>query len=144
MGFTKLTPIQHLSFLPISQNKDVFIKSQTGSGKTLAFLIPIMNQILKQTLTRQQLRLLIISPTRELSTQTEQTAHKICNSTQLVCSSFTGGMSRDAEKTVLRKGANVIVCTPGRLQDHITSSENFAKLAKEIQYLVLDECDYLL
>ncbi|CAL6019275.1 ATP-dependent_RNA helicase [Hexamita inflata] len=144
LNFHHLTPIQHLSFKPISLNQDVFIKSATGSGKTLAFLIPIMNQILQQKISRTDLRLLIISPTRELSAQTEQLVHLICNSTQLVALSLSGGISKDSEKASLRKGVNIICATPGRMLDHIKTTQSFPPLLEKLQYLVLDECDSLL
>lgn len=75
LKYTTMTPIQELAFEPISKKEDVFIKSSTGSGKTLAFLVPILNELVtlskEKKITRKDCRLIIISPTRELSQQTE-------------------------------------------------------------------------
>lgn len=119
LKYTTMTPIQELAFEPIANKEDVFIKSSTGSGKTLAFLVPILNELItlskEKKITRKDCRLVIISPTRELSQQTEIITQQLINSTTLVCANISGGMNRESEKQALRKGANIICCTPGRL-----------------------------
>ena len=125
----------------------VLMKSQTGSGKTLAFLLPILNDLMSidPTINREEgTHALILSPTRELCNQICQVAEKVVNKAcnHLVCGSVTGGERKKSEKARLRKGIVILVATPGRLLDHLKTTESFT--LKQLRWVVLDEADRLL
>jgi len=126
--------------------RNILFKSETGSGKTIAFLLPILHGLLSmpQTVTREEgTRAIIISPTRELCAQITQVLSKLTSvCVNLVGGSIVGGEKKKSEKARLRKGVVILVATPGRLLDHMRTTECF-KL-QQLRYLVLDEADRLL
>ena len=122
------------------------IKSETGSGKTLAYLIPIV-QILQSLPTKidrtSGVYCVILVPTRELCVQIEETIKKLLLPFfWIVPTVICGGQKRKAEKSRLRKGANIIISTPGRLLDHVLHTTSLS--LKCVKLLVLDEADRLL
>jgi len=125
---------------------NILFKSETGSGKTIAFLLPILHGLLSmsKTVAREEgTRAIIISPTRELCAQITQVLSKLTSvCVNLVGGSIVGGEKKKSEKARLRKGVVILVATPGRLLDHMRSTECF-KL-QQLRYLVLDEADRLL
>jgi len=137
---------------------NLFVQSETGSGKTLAYLLPIVqsiaidsttNEIKKTSRSMMGTRCLIICPTRELAIQTHQIATQLCLSsfsTLLVSCCLSGGEKRKSEKSRLRKGASIVIATPGRLLDHLSKTECFIMSFKKgsLDWLVLDEADRLL
>ncbi|WP_440672597.1 DEAD/DEAH box helicase [Candidatus Pelagibacter sp. HIMB1715] len=136
--FKTPTPIQSQS-IPISlEGKDVLGTAQTGTGKTLAFTIPMLNKLLKD----KKAMALIICPTRELATQVMETVLKLnireigIGNTLLI-----GGESMQKQLRQLKKGARIIVGTPGRINDHI---ERKSLNLSRVNYLVLDETDRML
>ena len=117
------------------------IKSETGSGKTLAYLIPIV-QILQSLPTKidrtSGVYCVILVPTRELCVQIEETIKKLLLPFfWIVPTVICGGQKRKAEKSRLRKGANIIISTPGRLLDHVLHTTSLS--LKCVKLLVLDE-----
>jgi len=126
--------------------RNVLFKSETGSGKTIAFLLPILHGLLSMSrpVTREEgTRAIIISPTRELCAQITQVLSKLTSvCVSLVGGSIVGGEKKKSEKARLRKGIVILVATPGRLLDHMRSTECF-KL-QQLRYVVLDEADRLL
>lgn len=130
----------------LKQRQNILIKSQTGSGKTLAYLIPVINDLM--TLTPQISRAdgchaLIMAPTRELCTQISEVLQKLTQCcVWIVGGCITGGERRKSEKERLRKGITVLVGTPGRLLDHLSTSEAF-NLTK-LRWMIMDEVDRLL
>jgi superfamily II DNA/RNA helicase len=127
--------------------RSVLMKSQTGSGKTLAFLLPIIHDLMSMqpVPTRDGgTRALVLSPTRELCTQICQVAERLTNKCAcgLVTGTVTGGERRKAEKARLRKGVVILTATPGRLLDHLRSTEAFT--LSSLRWVVLDEADRLL
>ncbi len=136
--FKTPTPIQSQS-IPISlEGKDVLGTAQTGTGKTLAFTIPMLNKLLKD----KRAMALIICPTRELATQVMETVLKI-NIREIGIGNalLIGGESMQKQLRQLKKGARIIVGTPGRINDHLErKSLNLSK----VNYLVLDETDRML
>ena len=105
------------------------MKSQTGSGKTLAYLLPVLNDLvslgsgLKRT---DGTRALILAPTRELCSQIADVLNKMTQCcVWIVGGSVTGGEKKKSEKARLRKGVVVLVATPGRLLDHIKTTERY-------------------
>lgn len=149
---TTPTDIQRNSIPPLLEGRNVVLRAETGSGKTLAYLLPILSRLLSELgipadgRTRGfdrslGTKVLIISPTRELSAQTEETASRLLSGTPLVVGDVSGGTSRDKEKASLRKGVTVLCATPGRLADHFDSTKAF--VYSEISYVVFDEADML-
>ncbi|KAL3872229.1 hypothetical protein ACJMK2_040165 [Sinanodonta woodiana] len=145
-GFKQLTTVQMMAIPHLLLGKDALIKSQTGSGKTLAFSIPIVHRL--QEITPHIKRTdgplaVIIVPTRELALQSFETFQKLVKPFSWIVPGYLmGGEKRKAEKARIRKGINILVCTPGRLIDHIQHTNSLA--LDKVKYLVLDEADRLL
>jgi hypothetical protein len=147
MGMASSTRVQSVIIpLLISQRSNILMKSQTGSGKTLAYLIPIIDDIMKNESDCKRsdgTQALIIAPTRELCTQIADVLNKITKCCiWIVGGSMTGGENRKSEKARLRKGISILVSTPGRLLDHLRATESFN--LKKLRWIVLDEADRLL
>lgn len=130
----------------IERRQNMLIKSQTGSGKTIAYLLPILHDLmsLRPQISRSDgCRALVIAPTRELCTQIGEVLHKLTQCcVWIVGGCITGGERRKSEKGRLRKGVTVLVGTPGRLLDHLSSTEAFHLTG--LRWVVLDEVDRLL
>lgn len=145
-GFTQMTEVQKRAIPVLLRRTDALIKSQTGSGKTLSYAVPIV-----QSLQSRKLKIrrddgpyaLVIVPTRELALQSYETFLKLLRPfIWIVPGCLMGGEKRKAEKSRLRKGVNILVATPGRLMDHIRTT-NVLSLAR-VQWLIIDEADRLL
>ncbi|KAL3680283.1 hypothetical protein R1sor_023239 [Riccia sorocarpa] len=152
MGYQKMTKVQEATFPVILEGKDVLAKAKTGTGKTIAFLLPSIEAILKANASsnltggRCPVYVLIICPTRELASQaateakTLFTYHKRMDA-QIVI----GGTNINTEANNLQKNpCQVLVATPGRLLDHMTSSRDILQQLSQLKVLVLDEADRLL
>lgn len=150
MKISKPTKIQKLVIPPFLQaQNDLFIHAQTGSGKTLAFLLPIFQSILSlgQNITRQSgCFALVVTPTRELANQIYQVTSELAQCCHfLVPCLLIGGERKKSEKARLRKGANFIIGTPGRVLDHLQNTKVIKEqLAPSLRYVVLDEGDKLM
>ncbi|WP_370424573.1 DEAD/DEAH box helicase [Tenacibaculum dicentrarchi] len=131
--------------IPLVLNKkDVIVGSQTGSGKTAAFALPIINNLLEKQdseKTQKKIKALIISPTRELAIQIEQSFNTYAKHTNILTGVVYGGISTKAQKEVLAKGIDVLVATPGRLIDLHEQGSVDLRLLKTF---VLDEADLML
>jgi ATP-dependent RNA helicase RhlE len=138
-GFDRPTPIQKLAIPSLIQGRDVMATAVTGSGKTAAFLLPILNHLIGQP--QGKTKALILVPTRELAVQITEHFHELARHTLLKGSAVYGGVSSAPQVLAFRRGVDVLVCTPGRLLDHMRSE--YARL-KGIEYLVLDEADRML
>lgn len=138
-NFVTPTPVQAGAIPPALEGKDVLATAQTGTGKTLSFLIPIIER-LQQTQDKGA-KALVLLPTRELAMQVEQAFRKIAGGSNLHVALVVGGMNEGPQLQSLRKGARLIVATPGRLEDYLKR-----KLVKldQVQMLVLDEVDRML
>jgi len=157
-GITSMTEIQARTYDAVIQGKDVVGRSRTGSGKTLAFLLPTLERIIQQGHTREDgedgVRILVISPTRELATQIHTTAEGLVKPYQKVgasCQVMFGGTARGGDLILMdRRLPTILTATPGRLIDHLESSKlrdrgiHFADAVKNIDVLILDEMDRLL
>lgn len=150
MGFKTMTPVQAACIPLLLKSKDVAAEAVTGSGKTLAFVIPMLELLQNRSvrLKRHEVGGIIISPTRELATQTSQVLahffHHVDHITQML---LVGGNSVAADVERFRaKGANIIIATPGRLEDLLTRKcdINLPAAVKSLELLVLDEADRLL
>jgi len=137
--FITPTPVQAGAIPPALLGQDILATAQTGTGKTLSFLIPIV-EMLQKTEGRAA-NALILLPTRELAMQVEQAFKAIRTSSQLNVALFVGGMSEGPQLEALRRGARLIVATPGRLEDYLKR-----KLVKldQVKMIVLDEVDRML
>ncbi|KAL9969468.1 hypothetical protein ACROYT_G021688 [Oculina patagonica] len=141
-GYQIPTEIQKAG-IPISlKGCDVLGAAKTGSGKTLAFLIPVMEVLWRQRWTSVDgLGALIISPTRELAYQTFEVLCKIGSKHDLSAGLIIGGKDLKHEQERIRK-TNIVVCTPGRLLQHMDETPDFT--CNSLQVLVLDEADRIL
>ena len=139
LGFTRPTPIQAQAIPPGMQGKDLLACAMTGSGKTVAFLLPILNRLMTEK--RGRTRALIVTPTRELAAQIEQSLNDLAVHTPLSCASVFGGVGPGPQEHAFRAGVDVIIATPGRLLDHMKQPYvNF----EHLKFLVLDEADRML
>ncbi|KAK6169244.1 hypothetical protein SNE40_020329 [Patella caerulea] len=140
--YSKPTDIQRESIGLALQGHDILGAAKTGSGKTLAFLIPILEHLYREKWTPLDgMGALIISPTRELAFQTFQVLKKIGTSHDFSAGLVIGGKHVREEKERMTT-TNIVVCTPGRLLEHMEETFNFT--ADSLQILVLDEADRIL
>lgn len=142
-GYETATPVQEQVIPPILQGKDVIASAQTGTGKTAAFLLPLMNQLLSHH-EDGAVGALIIVPTRELAIQIAQHLEGLSYFTSLSSIAIYGGNDGQnfvAEKKALQMGADIVICTPGRMISHINM--NYVNM-KKLKFLVLDEADRML
>ena len=120
MGFTTMTEIQSKTVEHLLEGKDVMGAAKTGSGKTLAFLIPAVELMHKlKFMPRNGTGVIMISPTRELAMQTFGVLQELLKHHHHTYGLIIGGSNRKEEAKKLEKGVNFIVCTPGRLLDHL-------------------------
>lgn len=162
----QMTAIPHL----IYSDQDAIIQAQTGSGKTYAFLLPILHRLISSAANFSDSNFfsrvtgtfgIILVPTRELAQQISSVLEKLlCYNSAInnastsndkmpirirhwiVSGIVTGGEKRKSEKARLRKGNTILVCTPGRLLDHLKTTDSFN--VGNVRWLVLDEADNLL
>ena len=142
-NYETATAVQEQVIPPILSGRDVIASAQTGTGKTAAFLLPVMNQLLLHPVT-DSVGALILVPTRELAIQISQHVEGLSYFTNLSSIAIYGGSDAQnfvAEKKALQLGADIVVCTPGRLIAHLNMGYvNF----KQLKFLVLDEADRML
>ena len=142
-NYETATPVQEQVIPPILAGKDIIASAQTGTGKTAAFLLPVMNHLMQHRV-EGQVGALIIVPTRELAIQIGQHLEGLSYFTSISSIAVYGGsdgMSFVAEKNAFKTGADIIVCTPGRMIAHI--GMGYVHM-KQLQFLVLDEADRML
>ncbi len=142
-NYETATPVQEKVIPPIMAGRDVIASAQTGTGKTAAFLLPVMNRLL-QNHVDGQVGALIVVPTRELAIQIAQHVEGLSYFTHLSSIAVYGGNDAQnfvAEKKALQMGADIIVCTPGRMIAHLNMG--YVNM-KGLQFLVLDEADRML
>ena len=139
MKIKTLTPIQEQTIPIIMEGLNLIALSETGSGKTLAFTLPLIARLIG--VPKRPTRILIITPTKELSEQILGVAKKCARHTTIISASIYGGNSFSEQERVLKKGVHLIVACPGRLKDHI--EKNTIDLSG-IETVVLDEADQLM
>jgi ATP-dependent RNA helicase RhlE len=142
-GYENATPVQEQVIPHILAGKDIIASAQTGTGKTAAFLLPLVHKIIT-TPNHDHINALIIVPTRELAIQISQNLEGLSYFTSISSLAVYGGgdgMSFAQERQALSAGADIIICTPGRLIGHLAMG--YVKL-KQLEYLVLDEADRML
>ncbi len=133
MKFKVPTPIQHKAIPLAIEGKDVVGIAQTGTGKTLAFAIPMV-----QRLAQGQDHGLVVVPTRELAIQVDETVNKVAQPFGIRTAVLIGGASMEEQVRAIKKGARIIIATPGRLIDHV---QRGTVRLNTTRILVLDEAD---
>ena len=142
-GYENATPVQEQVIPSILKGRDIIASAQTGTGKTAAFLLPVMNNLLSEP-SEGLVKALIIVPTRELAIQISQHLEGLSYFTDVSSIAIYGGNDGQnfvAEKKALQMGADIVICTPGRMISHLNMG--YANM-KGLKYLILDEADRML
>ncbi|RMG38080.1 MAG: DEAD/DEAH box helicase [Gammaproteobacteria bacterium] len=139
-GYTEPTPIQSKAIPVILEGKDILAGAQTGTGKTAGFTLPLL-QRLSDAGPAKHIRALILTPTRELAAQVGESVETYGRYLDLRSTVIFGGVKINPQIAALRKGADILVATPGRLLDHV--GQGNIDLSG-IEVLVLDEADRML
>jgi ATP-dependent RNA helicase RhlE len=142
-GYSIPTPIQVQAIPIILKGTDLIGCAQTGTGKTAAFAVPILQLLSKNKSfdRKKKIRSLIVTPTRELAIQIEESFKAYGRHTGLTCTVVFGGVPQNPQTNALRNGIDILVATPGRLLDLM--NQGFISL-KDIEIFVLDEADRML
>ncbi|WP_010428565.1 DEAD/DEAH box helicase [Vibrio cyclitrophicus] len=141
-GYDKPSPIQEKAVPAVLTGKDVMAAAQTGTGKTAGFTLPILEMLSKGPRVRQnQVRALVLTPTRELAAQVNGSVVKYGINLPLTSTVVFGGVKINPQMQKLRKGSDVLVATPGRLLD--LYNQNAVRF-DQLEILVLDEADRML
>jgi len=140
-GYTIPTPIQQQAIPLVLQRKDLLGCAQTGTGKTAAFAIPILQILHEQKPMAPGIKVLILTPTRELAIQIDESFAAYGKHTGIRHTVIFGGVSQLHQTNALKRGVDVLVATPGRLLDLMT--QGYIRLDK-LQIFVLDEADRML
>lgn len=140
LGYAEPTPIQTQAIPVVLSGKDLIGCAETGTGKTAAFMLPLL-QTISSTKAVVGVRSLILAPTRELAAQIAESFKSLNTKKGLRAVTIVGGLSMRRQSDELRRGAQVVIATPGRLLDHI---ERGNLNLSSVEILVLDEADRML
>lgn len=143
-GYDVPTPIQQQAIPIILQKKDLLGCAQTGTGKTAAFALPLIQSLLDREPSTEKvipIKILVLSPTRELAVQTRDNFKKYSMFTNLKSCVILGGVNQRSQNEILRRGVDIVVATPGRLLDLIGQRR---LTVKHVEVVVLDEADTML
>ncbi|NMH65676.1 DEAD/DEAH box helicase [Shewanella salipaludis] len=142
-GYQDMTPIQQQAIPAIRRGQDVLASAQTGTGKTAAFALPILQKMVEnpREVQNSNARALILTPTRELASQVADNISAYSQYLDFSVLTIYGGVKLDTQAQKLKRGADVIVATPGRLLEHLTAC-NLS--LSSVDFLVLDEADRML
>ena len=142
-GYTEPTPIQQRAIPHVLAGKDLLGLAQTGTGKTAAFALPILQRLNGEGVKAgyRKIRCLILTPTRELAAQVEESVRTYGKHSKLTSIVIFGGVGMEQQKQALRAGMDVLVATPGRLLD--LSNQRLVDYSG-IEVFVLDEADRML
>jgi len=140
-GYTTATPIQ-ASAIPVAlAGRDVLGIAQTGTGKTAAFTLPMIDRLSSGRAKARMPRALVLAPTRELADQVASSFEKYAKGTKLSWALLIGGVSMGDQVTLLNKGVDVLIATPGRLLDLF---ERGKVMLNGVEIMVIDEADRML
>jgi ATP-dependent RNA helicase RhlE len=139
-GFVQPTPVQAQAIPPQLDGRDVVVTAQTGTGKTLAFILPLLERLTRQKMS-VGVNALILTPTRELAIQISEVFAHMAKGTGIRAAVVVGGLSEQRQLQEIRKGAQVLIATPGRLGDFL--QRKLVKLGA-VRFLVMDEADRML
>jgi ATP-dependent RNA helicase RhlE len=143
-GYTTPTPIQAQAIPAVLAGGDLLAGAQTGTGKTAGFTLPILQRLIAQparTRAPRTVRALILTPTRELAAQVEESVRAYGKYVKLTSAVIFGGVSINPQISLLNRGIDILVATPGRLLDHLQQGTIDLK---QVEILVLDEADRML
>jgi ATP-dependent RNA helicase RhlE len=140
-GYEQPTPIQRDTIPPALEGRDIIGCAQTGTGKTAAFALPVLQRLDDQADEEPDIRVLVLTPTRELAAQIDDSFATYGKHLELWHTVIFGGVKDRAQKAELRRGVDILTATPGRLLDLIGQGE--ISLA-HIEFFVLDEADRML
>ncbi|MDO3433765.1 MULTISPECIES: DEAD/DEAH box helicase [Rhizobium] len=140
-GYTIPTPIQAGAIPFALERRDICGIAQTGTGKTASFVLPMLSLLEKGRARARMPRTLILEPTRELAAQVAENFEKYGKNHRLNVALLIGGVSFEDQDRKLERGADVLICTPGRLLDHF---ERGKLLMSGVEILVIDEADRML
>ncbi len=142
-GYESPTSIQAQAIPTILQGRDVLGGSQTGTGKTAAFTLPLLQKLAPAALLpgRRPVRALVLTPTRELALQVEESIRTYGKHLPLKSTTIFGGVNINPQIRTLKAGVDIVVATPGRLLDH--QDQRTIDLSK-VEFLILDEADRML
>jgi ATP-dependent RNA helicase RhlE len=140
-GYTTPTPVQVEVIPGATQARDVLALAQTGTGKTAAFVLPILEMLSRATSIPDGIRVLVLTPTRELAAQIAERVEAYGRYLGIQHAVVYGGVSQHRQEIALQKKPSVLVATPGRLLDLM--NQNLVRLDK-VQHFVLDEADRML
>jgi ATP-dependent RNA helicase RhlE len=145
-GYTEPTPVQRQAIPIVLAGRDLLAGAQTGTGKTAAFVLPLLQRLnetrpVSQSMARRGIRVLVLTPTRELCLQVEESVRTYGRQRPISSTAIYGGVSFDQQVRQLFKFPEIVVATPGRLLDHV--EQRTINLAR-VEVLVLDEADRML
>jgi len=146
LGYEQPTPVQAQAIPLVLAGRDLMAGAQTGTGKTAAFALPILQRLAPLASTsaspaRHPVRVLVLTPTRELAIQVESSFRDYGKHLPLRSTVVYGGADMDAQIRELRRGVEILVATPGRLLDHVQSK---TVMLNQVGVLTLDEADRML
>jgi ATP-dependent RNA helicase RhlE len=139
-GFETPTPVQAQAIAPALDGRDLVATAQTGTGKTLAFALPIVDKLARAP-RRNTISAIVLSPTRELALQIQDAFAKLLPGTGITVAVAVGGMDERRQLQAVRRGAQILVATPGRLCDFL--DRKLVNLST-VETVVLDEADRML
>ncbi|KAL6286761.1 hypothetical protein ACE6H2_011151 [Prunus campanulata] len=142
LGHTKPTPIQAACIPLALAGRDICGSAITGSGKTAAFALPTLERLLFRPKREPAIRVLVLTPTRELGLQVLSMIEKLAQFTDIRCCQAVGGLPLKAQEAALRSKPDIVVATPGRIIDHLHNSMSVD--LEDLAVLILDEADRLL
>jgi ATP-dependent RNA helicase RhlE len=144
-GYTEPTPVQRDAIPLVLDGRDLLAGAQTGTGKTAAFVLPILQRLAQTagngSTGRRSVRALVLTPTRELALQVEESVRVYGRQRPVTSVAIYGGVDYDKQVRRLLQGAQIVVATPGRLLDHVR--QRTIDLSR-VEVLVLDEADRML
>ena len=139
LGYTEPTPIQQQAIPVVLSGSDLIGCAETGTGKTAAFLLPSIQRLMARP--RPGVRMLILAPTRELTSQIVEMHKQLAPKQSPRCACIIGGAGMARQTEAIRRGAGIVAATPGRLLDHL---ERGTINLSNVEVLVLDEADRML
>ena len=142
LNYTNPTPIQSQAIKPIFEGRDILASAQTGTGKTAAFVLPLLQRTqANPKATANNIKVLVLAPTRELAAQIHQSVLDYGQYLNLRSAAIFGGVKINPQMIKLRAGLEILIATPGRLLDLFSQR---AIRFEQVQTIVLDEADRML
>jgi len=141
LGYEEPTPIQRAAIPPLLAGRDVLAQAATGTGKTAAFALPLLQRLTPGAPPRERTTALVLVPTRELAMQVAEAVYRYGKTMGAVAVPIYGGASMESQIRSLKRGADVVIATPGRALDHIRRKTVHLG---SVRTVVLDEADEML